>query len=501
MICLLKPDKYLEEILRQEGVAYSTVPTPDSRIFIDSSTNYLILSTSKEQISTFNGRRKKINFLIPDDSNFFSNVHLVDIGAVCWVPVNANIGRSDRGDATVFYSQDPDTGEQIFILPLKTSQILTHRGMRAKQFFCQSARLPYETVAVVDRGGIRRLIAASLRTLFFKLGLPYIHLAYVPSGGCSILGFRVDTDFGTFSVVKRAAQLADKLGMHWTWFIHTEPVAGEIKEFKKILFYHDLQLHCHKHLVYPDVKRNIINFSNGKKLLNINDIYPIGAAAPYGEWNYNLYRAFSEIGLAYSSEFGYAYDDLPSRPIVDGIPGNTVQIPVHPISLGRLVWARADRKAIFAYYRKVIDLQAARREPCFLYDHPRWIIDYQDVLGDVLKYGMERCGNWSTLTDYYRWWQLREQISYNVKLNGNDLDLQVETEGNRVSLAVEFCDKIAFMPLCSGRINLTLLEWQPTLPPIIFDPKELSTRKSNWKLLVYEKIRQCQKLLQMRGRY
>ncbi|MEO0070018.1 MAG: hypothetical protein ABIK18_04400 [candidate division WOR-3 bacterium] len=493
MICLQTPDRYFEEILRQAGLPYSSSPSPDTKIFITSSPFQVRLGTTPKPASDMKSSWVKVKFIAPDETELFRNVGLVDINARCLVPKNANHGkRNGKGGAFVY-----EKGDEI-ILPFAISQIFRPRGMALKRFYCQSSRLPWEKVAVDDRGGVRRILTNSIRHLLIKNNLPYVRLSYVPGSYRSVFGFRVDTDYSSLSDIVKTVKLAEKIGMRWSWFVATGSWNSRLKELIKILSEQDIQLHCHKHLVYNDFDRNMRNFLTGKELLQKVDVNPIGVASPYGEWNENLQKVFEELDFKYSSEFCYSYDDLPARPIISAKLSSVLQIPVHPISLGRLIWANANPKAILDYYRQVIDLQVARQEPCFLYDHPNWISRYPEIFMEILSYGIQRCGFFTTITDYYRWWRKREEVRYNVWVVDDGIEITVQNGGEDVYLIIEYQDRMAFIPLTSGKVKFDKISWQPLSISMPFNSKEITTRGREWLMRPYYLLSEVMRWRQIR---
>lgn len=493
MVCLQNSDLYLEEVLRQIGVPFSSSSTPEARIFITSSPSQIRIGITPKTLSDIKCSWLKVKFIVPDEKRVFRNIGLVDIGARCLVPKSANLGRRNGKRCAVIYKRC----EEI-ILPFAVSQVLRHRGMALKRFFCNSPRLPWERVAIVDRGGVRRFITGSIQRLLSENNLPYVRTSYLPGAHRSIFGFRVDTDFSPFSAIVKTMKLAERLGMRWSWFVATAHWGNRLKELINVLSGQDIQLHCHKHLIYNNFEKNMINFFAGKSLLEKEGIQPIGVAAPYGEWNESLQAAWEKIGFEYSSDFGYSYDDLPIRPIVSGSPSSMLQVPIHPISIGRLVWAKATRRAILDYYRRVVDLQVARLEPCFLYDHPNWIARYPDIFEEVLSYGIERCGVFGTMTDYYRWWRKRGEIRYNVRVVEHGLEIEVYQGGEDVSLIIEYQNRMAFVPLASGKVRFDAISWQPLPAEVPFSLKELAIRRKEWRMRTYYLLSEARRRLQIR---
>ncbi|MGQ9708404.1 MAG: hypothetical protein ACUVUR_05960 [bacterium] len=465
-----------------------------SRIFIRSQNSQLLLSTGK-LLEDVKSNWVLVKFIVPDHNAIFNNTGLIDIFARCLIPKSANVGKTDKG-RPVIYQKNKVASDSWFVLPFELTTLLKYRGAKVKQFLSPKGRFPFETVAITDRGGVRRVLAGCLRSLCSSLNIPYIHLSNIPRGYRAIFGFRVDTDLSTYAEIIDSAKIAEMSGMGWTWFITTAHIKDNLKDLVKVLSCHDIQLHGHRHLVYRDFDRNYRNFTHAIKILETAGVTPVGVAAPYGEWHKTLNSVFIELGLEYSSEFGYDYDDTPSRPIVDCKESQILQIPVHPISLGRLAWAKMEQEQMIEYYKRIIDLQVVRGEPCFLYDHPGMIVRYPQVISEVIRYGLERCGNWITMSDYCRWWQKRERVHFSCWVNEKEIELEVEKGSPDVLLVVEHQQKVAQLELCSGRYALESLQWQP-LQILPFSNRELKTRQHAFLLSAHELIRQIRRGLQI----
>jgi hypothetical protein len=285
--------------------------------------------------------------------------------------------------------------------------------------------------------------------------------------------------------------------MKFSWYVNVGAHAAHLDLFADLARHgHDIQLHCQRHTTYPDYSRNLNNFRQGKDEMASAGITPVGVVAPFGEWNPNLNRALEELGFEYSSEFCLAYDDLPFRPVLGGRLSKVLQVPVHPICLGRLVAARASAAQMTAYFRSVIDLQVARREPCFLYDHPERIAQFSDVLTDVLHYGKERCGSVTTITDFARWWQRRERFAWTPRMSEKGLEIRAEAGGDDFSVVVERDGHYATLPAAPGKYALTALKWRALPEPVPFNPRAVAARAPNLRLKASSSLRRARKTLQ-----
>ncbi|MEO0085955.1 MAG: hypothetical protein ABIK37_04930, partial [candidate division WOR-3 bacterium] len=264
-------------------------------------------------------------------------------------------------------------------------------------------------------------------------------------------GFRIDVDRATSDAVLKLVEFALSRGMRFTWFLSTG-IGANLVHVVNNLRGQDIQLHGHLHRVFPDVASNLANFRRNREILSQMGIVVQAAAAPYGEWSPQLERAFSEMNLNYSSEFGFAYDDLPGflPDCQNGEP--MLQIPVHPICVGRLRWSRATPRQMLGYFMYVIDTQSARMEPCFLYDHPDDICRVPFVAREVLDYGLSRCGGELNMTDYAGWWRRRSRLKFAAFADSAATTIGIEAgEASDMTVTVEWADHVAALSLKTGR--------------------------------------------------
>jgi hypothetical protein len=517
MIGLWGENQYWQELLRQEGTSFNLgsrltdlavlildrepgeADAKRIREYVES--GGCLLAAAGHAVSVWPALKpvpKRLRWIAPaGDSPLFRNVGIVDVESRGWLLPEANVGVTDSGDRAIVAG--PRERGFCILLPFDAAKVLVGFASGPKQFPAETPRLPYDTVAHVSRGEVRRLVANCFRFLLAHKGQPYVHLASVPNCAGSVLGFRVDTDFGPRQDLESVARLADRVGMAFSWYVNVGAHAAHLDFFADLARRgHDIQLHCLRHTVYPDIERNLENFKQGKDIMSAAGITPVGVVAPFGEWNPNLNRALEQVGFEYSSEFCLAYDDLPFRPVVDGRLSKVLQVPVHPICLGRLVAARASAAQMTAYLRSVVDLQVARHEHCFLYDHPERIGQFSDVLAEVLQYGKERCGSVTTLTQFARWWQRRERFDWSARSGDAGLEVQAGATVADLSVVADDAGRYSCLAAGPGSYSQAALPWQVMPEPVRFDPRSLAARKPGLRLRASSFIRRMRKTLQGR---
>jgi len=539
VITLWDDDLYWSELLQQEGASFrlGTRPTGRPVVILNRKPGGLHAQQVWQHTQSGGGllaaginaaavwleldsRQRRVRWLAPEgDSPLFRNVGVVDTETRGTILAGANTGVTDSGTKAIIAA--PAGSGFCAVLPFEVGRVLSTVASSPRQFYADTPRLPYDTVARVGRGEVRRLVGNALRLLLSRQGLPYVRLSPVPGRARSALAFRVDTDFGPRKDLEAVARLGERVGMKFSWFVNVGAHKAHLDLFADLARQgHDIQLHCLRHTVYPDYKRNLDNFRAGKEAMAEAGINPCGVVAPFGEWNPNLNRVLEELGVEYSSEFCLAYDDLPFRPVVRErensewrkvkqesglLPSSSLlsyrlsrvlQVPVHPICIGRLVAARASEKQMAAYFRNVIDLQVARQEPCIVYDHPERIAQFGGLLADVLAYGRERCGSVVTMTDFARWWQRREEYNWSATVSGKTLQVSAASEDSNLSVVVEQGEEYATLPAKPGKYRLSVLGWQPLPEPIPFDPQALLARRPGILLRARSLNRRVRKNLQ-----
>jgi len=440
---------------------------------------------------------QRIRYLLTDGSPFFDNVGLVDLDTAGWQLPDARYGLTDSGRPALVASQI--ARGWLVVLPFEPATVLADAASRPRRFFANTPRFPSETVSKVGRGEVRRLLANCLRWLLNQQGLPYVHLAYVPSGRAGVLGLRVDTDSGARAELEATAELARQTDMKFSWYVNVGRHRDDLDFFNGLARAgHDVGLHCLNHAVSRDYLRNRADFGQAWQAMKDAGLDPVGAAAPYGEWSPSLQRVYSELGFACSSEFSLAYDDLPSRPGGEAGPGRVLQVPVHPICTGRLLAARAVKPEVVRYFQGYVETQVARQEPCLLYDHPVHLVQAFDTWRELLEYCRTRCGAWTTLAELARFWQRREMVKLEVGATRDRVSIAVEEPAEDCPVVVELAGQQVVLPPASGEYLLDDLAWVERPAPVGFDPLLAQTRRPSVVFEVRELRRRLLKHLQSR---
>jgi len=483
-------------MLEQEGVLYQLLDTiPDQYdypIIINRSLNQYELQQIQKLLNhgtciltdTFNLEKikpdlkfasRKNRYLLNDGTDIFNNITAIDY--------------QYAGHNKIFQSEYGNGN--IIAIPFHINQALLDTGNERKPFYYPSRKFPSEITAKVNKGVIRKLVINCIRKLYRKMNLNYAHLWYYLNQMQSAFAFRVDTDFGPESSLQATFDLEDKTGIKFTYFVNTKahPALANNKR--------DFQIHCYEHLVYKDYQRNYDNIHKAKSILEKSGINPIGFVSPYGLWNQHIQKAIEDNKLKYSSEFSFAYDDLPLFPVIENRWSGVMQIPVHPICIGRLVHASLSQDQCLDYYQKYFDKQLQANEPIFIYDHPHRIIQFPDIFYKILMRAKQLPDIWLTnMTEFYHWWQARlstlKQSQWQIKQD--QLHINTQNQTDKIFLHIITPDQTeTFIPLQQGIYNLQNLSYKNIIKPImdkteIANYPKLKSRRTRMQINFYQCI-------------
>ncbi|MCD4819437.1 MAG: polysaccharide deacetylase family protein [Candidatus Cloacimonetes bacterium] len=324
-----------------------------------------------------------------------------------------------------------NNNENIYMLSISLEESFLFDKSCRKQFFDFRKELPSEVVGKKYIYEIRNIILQTINIILYSKNIPLIHKSYIPQN--SLFIFRIDTDFCTKEEAENLYKLCQKYDIKATWFLDTYN-EKTIRELYAKMADQELGFHCSRHLVFDNYEENFQNIQSGLSILKKHGIKPKGYAAPFGEWNSYLQKAIEKSGFLYSSEFSYDYDNLPSYPIAS----NVLQIPIHPISCGRLRRSHYTDNEKIAYYKRVIDEKIDRNEPVILYHHPHH--KKLNVIEEIFRYVKLKKMQNLTMNNYRIWWQKREKRKLEYVLNKDKIFLQknpkipliIDYEGKRV---------------------------------------------------------------------
>jgi hypothetical protein len=357
-----------------------------------------------------------LGYLVSDGDAVFPYLRLLDLGLPGEIPSEAHHLRTDANEHAVFAGELG--GGVGVVLPFELQLALTDSRMAARAFYSSRDRLPSERVSLAGRGEIRHLVRSALSWLHRVRGLPYAHLWYYPGQSRTVASLRVDTDGSPREDIDTLYGIMHDAGVRGTWFLDVRAHEQWLPHFHSLQD-QEIGLHCYEHRFGNDVKADGVNVRKGADLLQRAGWQVRGFAAPFGTWTPAHGSLIDSLNVAYSSEFGCGYDTLPFVPQVAAGPLKTLQVPVHPISIGSLLRTRMEKQGMQQYYEETSRDLLARGMPLFFYHHPthrQW-----DVVRSLVNL-FDRPGILKmSLGEYARWWEQRSMLDVGMDLSGSHI--------------------------------------------------------------------------------
>lgn len=309
----------------------------------------------------------------------------------------------------------------VSFLGLPIPSMLQDNRSTRKNFIANSPRFPSEEVATVSKGEITYLFFCVLRYLFIVRGLPFVHKWFFPGHSESVFMYRIDCDDGTRKQIESKLQLAADTNMKFTWFLHLEAHKEFIDIFSEV-GEHEISIHGYEHFTsrnYLVIKNDIDKSIKMIKKIGGNCQ---GYAAPYGLWNVTLDSVCNDVGFRYASEFSFGYDSLPIRPIIKNRISNVLQIPIHPIGIDALLFAKANDQKILNYFKNEIIRKKFLLQPVIFYDHLSH--DRSNLLKNLFKMIHDESIPVLTFLEYTSFWEKREKLSFASFIDSNTNELR-----------------------------------------------------------------------------
>ncbi|MEW6512322.1 MAG: hypothetical protein AB1428_15340 [Bacteroidota bacterium] len=424
-----------EELLRQEGVPYGAVPIGEggpsefsviiaARVLTPHEIAYLkeflrsggavlgyagfitgLVESTPDPV--------RLRYLCQDESSLMGGISLMDIETEGVLPREANCLRTQENVFCVFFGEVH--GGWGVVLPFDPANAIEDFRAAERYFYARPERLPSERVSRVGKGEVQHLIHAALENLHHVRGLPYARLAQFPAGWRGVFALRVDTDGCDEVEVKELSSIAEDSGLRFSWFVDVRSHESWLSRFTELRG-HEVGLHCYEHRIFLDGPRDAENVRHGRELLEKSGVSVLSYAAPFGFWSPDLGRIIDEQGFSYSSEFSWAFDTVPQRPVIGAMRFKTLQVPVHPVSIGNLRRAGFTSAQMSAYYSDTAERKIQRGEPLFFYHHPghrEW-----DVVRELCRLSKGNGILPLTLGEYAQWWQRRELIKPVIQIDG-----------------------------------------------------------------------------------
>ncbi len=484
-----------ELILKQEGICFEIIdcsnPIPIDKYsaiiiveedFIDFNFDYLrnggsVLFSAKAYSEIFKSKLKyvKTKKIIADYDSDFSQIGIIDIIDGISIPIGKDLKLEDSG--LQIFSGKYEKGN-FYIIPINIENELVDMTSCRRKFIAEREELPSEIVAKVSKAKIRKIVINILIKLHYKRNLPLVQKVYIPNSK-GLFIFRVDTDFCSEEEATALYELCRKYNIRASWFLDTQDV-GILKKTYANFEEQEIGLHCFRHLIFNNFEDNRTNIQKGIDNLQNFGMIPQGFAAPFGSWNSSLDTALKEFQFEYSSEFVPSYDDLPFFPFYDKNFSNVLQIPIHPISLGRLRRSHFSNAEKIRYYKNVIDKKNAASEPIIIYHHPHHKM--LDVIEEIFRYVVQKKIPNMKMIEYATWWKTRLADERSVTLDDGKLTFQNYDE--QISIMVTKADEIAFQKP-QKKMQLSNLKFSKIRTTEREKNLKL-TRKFHWRDLLYD---------------
>ena len=390
-----------------------------------------------------------ISFMIEDRA--LSGFGFLDLFAEGNIPANAGHALTSDGRAAMFIGEYG--GGILAVLPFDPGNAVLDRRIMAKSFYASRKRLPHETVSMVSKGALRKLVAGILEKVHHARGLPYVHSWYYPRDARSLFALRIDTDYGGVEEIDTLYNLANEFSIPFSWFVHVGYRPSLLQKYKEMNG-HEIGVHCFDHIRYENSAVIAEDLKNAVGSFEAAGIQPRSFAAPYGIWNGDIAAQIERFRFEYSSEFCYDYDNLPSHTM--GLHA-ALQVPVHPVSIGSLRRQGFSEREMTEYFAQVIDRKIRMRDPVLLYHHPN--NGHDRVLREIMANIRNASLPVMRLIDFARWWKKRETSMPEPELRDTTIVMHGSSSGSEAWLHITRADAVECFVPSSPSIDLKSISW------------------------------------------
>jgi hypothetical protein len=458
--------------------------------YVNKGGSLLIEANYANELFGYKTKTVYIKYINTEAGIFKRNIQLTDIYKNCRISKEANYFKNQDGENTIHLAK---IGEgTVVVLPSAFIDSVQDNKTLRKNFYSGFGNFASERVSKVSKGGVRYLLQTIIKYLYHSRSLPFVSLWHYPDGAKNIFGFRIDTDFASPDDVDELYKTIGQNNISATWFVESKSSEKWIDKYASFKN-QEIGLHCYRHKVFPSYKRNFLNLQLGLKTLEKAGIKPVGFAAPYGEWNKQLAKALENLSFKYSSEFSISYNDLPYNPYFNNSFSKTLQIPIHPVSFGRLYWAGHNDSDMLNYFYQVIEMKLSLNEPLILYTHPG---EKRFNILDKIFIKINQMNIPSILfSQYAEWWVKRNKIKWEAVLVNSEVKIKTENKDKAFWLSVsKFSGENYITPLLEECYDSNVLTFPESNYNREINPVEL--RKYSWRmfkddiLFHYRKLKQ-----------
>jgi peptidoglycan/xylan/chitin deacetylase (PgdA/CDA1 family) len=323
-----------------------------------------------------------------------------------------------------------------------------------------------EEIARLDKRSLRRQLLGRLRKKIQELNGIWLRISAYPFPYQSAFNFRIDYDEYDaldFARTVRAISGQEHATSHFVCGASYESAGKALDQLRGL----DVGSHGYRHHTYRTFDENVENVRRGIDVLRRAGIEPSGFVAPHGRFNRQLVSALESLKVSHSSEFGFAYDELP---YFVG-EGDLLQIPVHPVSLGILFEAaqesscddpapeQAAVRAVTEHFLAFAQAQYRMGEPVFLYGHPtRRLGRHPEVLQCVLPEVARFATMWkTTLSEFAAWWRYRSAVRLTVTRQSGRFTVTTQQDRSSWRIGIEYLrgEHVALVPLDGREIRFS----------------------------------------------
>ncbi|MBN1639059.1 MAG: polysaccharide deacetylase family protein [Ignavibacteriales bacterium] len=411
----------------------------------------VIITDAKTAEKNFNLPKKNnyVKYLATNEKLFQENI-FCDIYRKFTFTKKSNLIINETGKELFYFN---NIGEGILaVIPQEFIKSITDiKAMRKKFPSAFGKKYVSEKVAKVSKGKIRIIIHKLFEYIFQLKRLPFLTKWNFPENNKNIFCFRVDTDYSSIEQIYNLYKTCEKHQIKASWFIETKSIENELQIFNQFNN-QEFGYHCFRHKISSSYQKNLDDINHGLELLKNIGINPKGYAAPYGEWNENLNKALEHFNFFYSSEFCFDYDNLPSFPIVGKDFSKVLQIPIHPISVGRLSRTQHTKDEMLQYFLDIINEKLYFDEPIIFYTHP---FQNRFELFDELFIELKKLKirNYSFI-EYAKWWKERLALEWDVDYQNNKIIINTSNCNENFLCKVRLPNGDVFIePITNGEIG------------------------------------------------
>ena len=426
--------------------------------FIDGGGSLLTEANFAKKIFDISTKQVYTKYLFSKEKVFEYYLPVIDLYRYCIIPVEANVLSNQNGQF-VISSFKKGRGNVVIIPGNFVSAVSDHSTLR-KKIYSSVKEPPTERLSKVSKGSVYHFIRSVLEHLYHVRDLPFVTLWNFPGDEQNIFLFRIDTDYGTPEQVDLLYKTLKQNEIRGTWFVETKSAENWIDKYSSFEN-QEIGLHCYRHRIFNSYKKNYENLNHGLQILETAEIFPKGIAAPFGEWNKLYDKAISDLGLIYSSEFSYSYDSFPQFSSSKNYTSEILQIPVHPISFGRLNRAGYTDNEMLNYFLDVIEKKTSLNEPVILYTHPAE--DRHDVMEKIFNKIDQLNLTSLTFSQYAEWWKRRNSINWLAYFHDGEVRISTDNKDKSFWFYVKnFDDKNYISPLlenCYEKQSVNIAEF------------------------------------------